>query len=367
MKIIQRQSLIEITATHLREGFREGRWRGHLPGVRRLSEELAVSKDTLRAALKILENDGTLQPQGAGKSRIITSRRSKHKRILRIALLIPIPLLQDNAHSQRLILTIKSNIEHEGHVCVIVDQVEHQKSSSMRRVAKLVTETAADAWLIYAGSRELLEWFIAKSIPMFALGGRLQNLPLASSRTDLVQAMNDCIDALVALGHRRIVLIAPKMWRLPTPNVTSSALLARLIHHGIPGTIYNIPDWEETSEGLESLMDALFFATPPTALLFAEPSYCVAARTMLAERGLHVPRDYSLVNLLPDPVFNLQSSALTQFDWPQDAHVHRILRWIKAILAGQEDRLEFVAYAKFMPGETIAPVKSSCKLEIAPS
>ena len=48
MKPLRRISIIELTAAHLREGLRAGRWSGDLPGVARLVKELDVGHRTVR-------------------------------------------------------------------------------------------------------------------------------------------------------------------------------------------------------------------------------------------------------------------------------------------------------------------------------
>lgn len=364
MKIVPRHSLVQSTAEHLRAGFQSGRWRGLLPGVRTLAVDLAVSKDTVRAALKQLEDDGTLKPQGSGKRRqIITSRRAAARdRSLRIGILLPIPLHQDNTHTHRLMLRIVNAIEGAGHSCMMVVQpVLPTSRQHHRSLAKLVTETAADAWLVYSAPAEVLTWFSLQPLPTLALGGRFEGLPLASSRTDLTEAMHQCVDTLVSVGHKRIVLIAPEFWRRPLPNPTCQALLTRLAHHGLPSSEYNLPAWEETPEGLAAVFTALFFATPPTALLLADPSYSSAARAWLGEHNRLVPQDVSFVNILHDPVFHLHHPPYATFDWPETGHLRRIQRWLKNLVTGHSDHESFIAHATFIPGGTISVARHRSK------
>ena len=99
MKPLSRQSLAEQTAGHLRAGFRSGRWQGILPGVVRLAETLTVSKVTVRTALHILEREGLLKSNGAGRSRKIVplaQRKKGARRTLRVAVLLPLLLEEDN-------------------------------------------------------------------------------------------------------------------------------------------------------------------------------------------------------------------------------------------------------------------------------
>lgn len=362
MESLRRQSLAQTTANHLRAGFASGHWRGLLPGVRTLAAEIGVSKDTVRAALQLLEADGTLKPQGSGKNRQISRRRGSpsSQARLRVALLLPGPLEDDNTHTHRIVLGLRAALEADGHACVIVCLRRPTAPENHRRaVARLVTATEADAWVLYSARRGTLEWFISKSIPVLALGGHFQNLPVASSRTDLTQALNVCVDALVKLGHRRIVLIGPEWWRKPEPNFTARAFLLRLAHHGLLASEYNLPDWEETPEGLEGLLNGLFLATPPTALLIAEPAYCSAVRAWLGEHHRLVPRDVSLVNFLPDAAFQFHRPPYTAFQWPEDVHIRRIQRWVQNLVNQREDREAFVASATFDPGGTIGPVRQA--------
>ncbi len=357
MKRVRRQSLVEVTAEHLRNGFRTGRWRGLLPGVLALAAELDVSRDTVRAALRLLESEGSLLDNGAGRPRKIMTRRIQKKRTLRIAILTSLPFLEDNSRTQRLLLVVKNALETEGHVCIICDQISYVLPNCIRRLARHVAAIEADAWIVYEGTQQVLDWFVETTVPALALGGRMQGLDMASSRTDFAVASEECVDALVALGHSRIVFIAPEAWRHPTPSLAASAFLARLKHHGLPATAYHLPDWEPTPEGFESLMKALFFATPPTAFIFTEPAYCVGGRLLLAEMGLRVPADVSLVNLVPDAVLQFQRPEPAYYQWPPYAHLKRILRWVKAVQTGQEDKEAYVVYSKFVPGGTIGPVK----------
>ncbi|MCW1925829.1 GntR family transcriptional regulator [Luteolibacter arcticus] len=85
--------MAEQTAAHLREGFQSGRCVGQLPGVMQLAAELAVSNHTVRAALKMLEQEGWLEDCGAGRRRRIVANqlREPSRRSLRIGILLDEP------------------------------------------------------------------------------------------------------------------------------------------------------------------------------------------------------------------------------------------------------------------------------------
>src|SRR5687767_15643627 len=75
---VQRRFLTEQVLIHLRAGIETGRWRELLPTERSLAASLRVSRSTLRAALKSLQEDGTIESIRAHGNRIRSSpRRSR--------------------------------------------------------------------------------------------------------------------------------------------------------------------------------------------------------------------------------------------------------------------------------------------------
>jgi hypothetical protein len=52
---------------------------------------------------------------------------------------------------------------------------------NLSRIRRMAEQTEADAWVVVAGPRDVLEWFAARDTPAFALFGRLLEVPLARS------------------------------------------------------------------------------------------------------------------------------------------------------------------------------------------
>ncbi|MES2660959.1 MAG: substrate-binding domain-containing protein [Verrucomicrobiota bacterium] len=361
MKPIRRQSLVEQTVAHLREGFGSGQWSGQLPGVLSLASELGVSKDTLRDALQQLEDEGLVKSCGAGKRREIVSRRTgkSFRKVLRIGIFLSEPLEGDNAQAQHQLLSIKRVIQEAGHACFFASETLSQLGYKCSRVARVVKAANADAWVVSSGSSDVLEWFAAQPLPVCAFGGRAKGLPLASSTTDAGNSMGEIIRNFAGHGHRRIVLICPFSWRRPTLGPAVTAFLAALETSGISVSDYNVPHWDESAEGLERLLESLFRVTPPTALLLIEPLHCAAVLGFLAQRGIQVPRDLSLACLVPDPVFAWRRPPLAQFIMPLQEHVHRIARWVDAVSCGMIDLEQKSFIPTFDPGGTIAAARKS--------
>mgnify|MGYP000217237038 CR=1 FL=1 len=81
-------SITEQVAAHLRAELVRGRRSGTMPGLNSLAPELEVSTKTVEAALRLLEKEGLLVAQGAGRRRkIILPEELSKPPGLRVALL----------------------------------------------------------------------------------------------------------------------------------------------------------------------------------------------------------------------------------------------------------------------------------------
>jgi DNA-binding LacI/PurR family transcriptional regulator len=195
------------------------------------------------------------------------------------------------------------------------------------RVARMVKRTEADAWVVVSGSREILKWFSRQPKPAFALFGRRGQVSIAAVGPDKAPHFAAATRRLIELGHRRISLMCRRHRRLPQPGLPEQAFLNELAAHGIPTGTFNLPDWEESKKGFVTLLDSLFGATPPTALIVEETFLFNAAFHYLAKRGLRVPQDVSLVCTDDNPDFAWCEPSVTHIRWDYRPVVRRVVRW----------------------------------------
>ena len=223
------------------------------------------------------------------------------------------------------------------------------------RVARLVNRTEADAWVVVAGSREILEWFSRQPKPAFALFGRRGRVSIAAAGPDKAPPFAAATGRLIGLGHRRISLVCRRQRRLPQPGHPERAFLHELVAHGIPTGDFNLPDWEESKKGFAKLLDSLFVATPPTALILDEAFLFNAAFHYLVKRGLRVPQDISLVCTDDDPDFDWCEPSVAHIRWDYRPVVRRVVRWAANVSHGKDDRRQTLTKAEFVEGGTIGP------------
>ncbi len=350
----QRPTAVSQLAEYLRVELGQRRWAGRMPGVIRLAEELGVARNTVEGALRELEQEGLLVPQGHGRGRLIQLGGAKDNKGMRVGIIKYGPHTQNDSY----IIAFQHQLQEAGFAVGIAKKSLVEIHFDLRRLEDLVKRTEADAWVVVSGPREVLDWFVAQEIPVFALFGRRRELAIAGGGPDKSIAYRQMVRELMALGHRRIVLLAKKARRLPNPGLPERAFLEELAAHGITTGPYNLPDWEENPEDLQRLLDACLQVTPPTAFLVDEAYLFHAVSHHLNRRGIRCPDDISLICTDPDHTFTWCRPTIAHIHWDIQALLRRILRWAKNLQQGKNDRKQINIPAKFVTGGTVGVVKA---------
>lgn len=354
MEPIRLLSIGEQTVEHLRKGIQEGRWSGRLPGVVRLAKECDVSTGVVRSALRRLEVEGVISSRGLGRSRSVMSPEEGGAPLsaLRVAIL----LYDSIGETSTILWEIQRNLEFTGYVVTIAEKSQNQLNFNLKNITRMVETTPADAWIVSAGSRELLTWFADQKIPSLALYGRSNGLALARTGPDKLPAYLDATRQVIALGHRRIVMITRAGRRKPVPGTLERLILAEMRANGIATGPYNLPDWEETPAGLNTLLENLFRTTPPTTLIIDEFPKLIATMQFLANHQIDIPGQVSLIFADFDKALDWCYPDIAQMKWDTSLVIRRVIRWVTAVRKGNPDRKTINVPANFVSGGSIGPV-----------
>jgi DNA-binding transcriptional regulator YhcF (GntR family) len=353
MKNLRIRSASGQLAEHLKEQIRAGRWTERMPGETWLVTNLQVGRDTVRSALAKLEEEGVLVSEGQGKRRrIVMARESGTNRTIRIRIFLYEKRDRADIDNSSLLAELLG----AGFDAGFEEKSLKDLGMDAERVARYVKRNPADAWVVSAGSREVLEWFAGQPTPAIAMYGRCKGIPIAAAHTIMIPGQTEAVRRLVELGHKRIVMITREERRKPRLSHPEQVFIDELESAGIRTGDYNLPDWKESRDGLKRLLDELFRYSPPTALIFQESPIFVAALCHLASRGIVAPRDVSLVVADHDASFAWSDPIPSHIEWDYHPVVRRIVRWAGNVAQGKEDRRQSGTESKFVEGGTIGPV-----------
>jgi DNA-binding LacI/PurR family transcriptional regulator len=272
---------------------------------------------------------------------------------------VQILLYEEEDAEKFYIVDLQHQLLQVGHIAGFAPKSMRELGMDTKRIIRFVEKTEADAWVVFSGSRELLEWFSQQRKPALALAGRRREIPIASSGPDKAPAMRAALRRLVSLGHRRIVMLSREIRRKPSPGLFEREFLKELAAQGILTGSYNLPDWKDNMEDFHRCLDSLFRHTPPTALVIVEMPLLIAAQQHLAQRGILAPRDVSLVCDDPDPAFSWCKPSVAHIHWDPSPVIRRIIRWADNVARGKDDRRHSFSKSKFVDGETIGPAQES--------
>ncbi len=351
MKPLKLTSIAEQVATHLAEEIARGTLSGDMPGAKRLAEQLGVNHKTIDAAISLLENQGFVKSQGAGKPRLITPPKRGRAPSLRIGILIYEP--EDTEFHQ--IIELRHSLSNAGHSCFLADKSQKELNWDIQKIKRAINKHEADAWIIQSGSRDILEWFATQPFPSMAMHGRFIGLPMAASGASMLPAIASATDQLLDLGHKRIVMISQETDLTPTPGQMYQNFLEQLEARGVQTSSYNLPIWESSPDGLHQTLDSLFKLTPPTAIFVTDVVLFFPTCIHLLKRGIRIPEDVSIISTDPHPQFKWCQPMVSHVNWDHHALTLRILKWANHVAKGRTDMDQVFVNAEFLPNETMGP------------
>jgi DNA-binding LacI/PurR family transcriptional regulator len=335
----------------LRDGMLSGRWRGTLPGRDQLAVELGVSHTTMEAAMRRLAKEGLLVSQGTGKRRrIVLPEGGPITRHFRLRI-IPYESADRNLPT---FMGLLDQLNKSGFTAKLAAKSLLDLGMNEQRVARFVRGVPSDAWIVGAGSHEVLEWFGNQPMPVFALFGDWSELSIGGIRVR--KDIRPVIQKLIHLGHRRIVLLARGDHMKPEPPLYMQNFLDTLRSEGIEPGSYHLPVFGYQPEQLHRCLDSLFKLSPPTAIFVEENHIMLAVRDHLARRGIIAPHDVSLICLDHDDSFVWCDPVVAHFAWDFLSINRRIVSWAKNVARGKNDRRQTATMARFIEGGTIGPV-----------
>ncbi|HLT59537.1 MAG: LacI family transcriptional regulator [Limnochordales bacterium] len=156
-----------------------------------------------------------------------------------------------------------------------------------------------------------VEKLLSYGIPVVSFDVDLDGLPADSVMPDYRIGVQQALEHLWRLGHRRIAfLAAPAPWQATHARLQAYLDAMTALGGAVPDDYVAWGDWSAQG-GRQAMEQVLDLAVPPTAVLAANDLMAMGAIEAAAARGLRVPGDVSVIGMDNNPLGALVQPPLT--------------------------------------------------------
>lgn len=306
-KIPRRVSLITETASVLRDRIREGDWSLHLPGELELSTHLQVGRNTIRSALKILEQEGLIVTRN-GQRREIAALPTSSRETRCAVLLMAKPENGYPPSTSEWIREAQNRLEIQGwnfRALIEPDLYRGNPASALRSLAA----TSPDAvWVLHRSTPAMQRWFQESPYPAVLAGSRHEGIALPQVEIDLRAVSRHAAGAFLSRGHRRLAVIRPD-----APFAGDSECTAAFREAAARGEVVELRCKGGPAGVVSVLRQHLRARDRATALYILHPDHCVTALGFLLSEGLSIPGDLSVICRDDEPYLALLHPEPTRY------------------------------------------------------
>ncbi len=352
----KRTSLVHETAATLKEWISTGMLGDILPGELQLKTRLGVGRDTLRLALKLLTEEGWVEPTTKGlQRRVLAKHPLKPNQPVKDQL--PVTFLSPHRIEHRITLLemeeTQIRLAEQGRsLRFLSPDIFHLKHPE-RQLERLVHAHPSAAWILYITSGPVQRWFAQQGLPTFLYEWPFPGVNLPHVVSDWEAAAFHAGLKLIRHGHRIIAIFEYGEHR-PGLVAEEQGLRRALATVGDAGRLIVLRD-ELTPFSVARSLDLAFkLKERPTALVFTRTTQVLTGFSWLTSMGIRVPRDISLVALANDSWYAELYPALSFYEPNTKAYSREIaLRVMELANSGRVTRKSIRIPLEHVPGATI--------------
>jgi DNA-binding LacI/PurR family transcriptional regulator len=353
----QRHSLVAQTVAFLNAQIENGEWRDWLPSERSLCDLLQVSRNTLRAALAQMKHDGRIRPVHGSGNQILLKLKPAAKRPQThdVALLAPEPIERLRPMQSLWIDDMRALLSERGMRLRVFHGRHYFAANPGPALQKLVTRSPHGCWILMLANETVQRWFSKNAIPCIVAGSTYPGLDLPFRDLDHRAMCRHAAGVLLGLGHRRLVMLAHKSRR--AGDLESEAGFVegvKLSRHddAHAAVIYH----DETIGSLAHAVRRIVKLEPaPTALLVVQPHFYLAVASRLAQGGVRIPEDISIISRDDDPFLSFMVPVPARYVVSPHVMAKSLLRPVLELLEGNAvTQRASLIMPEFLRGDSVA-------------
>jgi DNA-binding LacI/PurR family transcriptional regulator len=332
----QRQSLVAQSAAFLNRQIEQGVWGEWLPSERSLCDLLQVSRNTLRAALVQLKQEGRIASVHGAGNRILATRGRRPSRLKShdVALLAPLPLQQLRPTVTLWIDALRSMLGERGCRLHFFQGQQYYRSNPGPALQKLISQHRHACWILTLTNEAIQRWFEGSGAPCIVAGSVYPGINLPFRDLDHRATCRHAAGVMLGLGHRRIALVLPTQRR--AGDIESEAGFLEAVRQSPQaGAEAVIATHDASVPGIVQALRRVLEQQPrPTALLVANAYHYVTVATRLQQTGCRVPQDVSVVSRDEDPFLSFMLPTPARYETSPQSFAKALLRPVLELLQG---------------------------------
>ncbi|WP_431857119.1 LacI family DNA-binding transcriptional regulator [Azospirillum sp.] len=213
-----------------------------------------------------------------------------------------------------------------------------------------------------AESSAVLAALAAASIPYVLAYNQPRDAAHAFVSVDNVAAARAMVERMLALGHRRIAMVAGRFRQSDRSRLRRDGFLAALAAAGLaPGPVVEVDFADRRLD--QHLAPVLAGPDRPTALFASNDLLALATIRALRDLGLRVPDDASVTGFDGIEMGALACPSLATLVQPAHAMGERAFSRLSAALAGERPASALLLPFTIRPGESLGPAPTEAHLQ----
>ena len=308
----RRSSLPIEVAGCLRERLARGDWVRLLPGEMELARELQVGRNTIRAALAVLEKDGLICTTSGKRREVLGKIKRARKPLVKVAVvLLPAPWQTLPSATLLLMDALRSRLHGAGWQMQMVVEAAAFRRAPSAALESLAARHPSAVWILYRSTVAMQRWFEKHQPDTVIAGSCHPGVTLPQVDIDYRATCRHAAGRLLGLGHHRLAVLAPV-----TSFPGDEESLKGFREGAGKAEVSVLPTQDTRASVIQSLRTLLSGGERPTAIFTFEARHAATALTWIARHGVAVPEQMSLLSRNDDPF-------LAQLV-PEPAHYERL-------------------------------------------